>query len=100
MKIKFKHQQFQLDAVKSIVDVFQGQPNESSRFTLDKGRRQKSVEIGDLFQQTSGNDSEYGFKNNPIKLVDQEVLSNIQAVQRQNGLKLSERLEGKVQSDG
>lgn len=95
MKIKFKHQQFQLDAVKSIVDVFQGQPNESSRFTLDKGRRQKSVEIGDLFQQTSGNDSEYGFKNNPIKLVDQEVLGNIQAIQRQNGLKLSERLEGK-----
>lgn len=95
MKIKFKHQQFQLDAVKSIVDVFQGQPNESSRFTLDKGRRQKSVEIGDLFQQTSGIDSEYGFKNNPIKLVDQEVLGNIQAVQRQNGLKLSERLEGK-----
>ncbi|QQE74415.1 DEAD/DEAH box helicase family protein [Brevibacillus composti] len=94
MKIKFKHQQFQLDAVKSIVDVFQGQPNESSRFTLDKGRRQKSVEMGDLFQTTSG-ESDYGFKNNPIKLIDQEVLSNIQAIQRQNGLKLSERLEGK-----
>lgn len=95
MKIKFKHQQFQLDAVKSIVDVFQGQPNESSRFTLDKGRRQKSVEIGDLFQQTSGNDSEYGFKNSPIKLAAEEVLGNIQSMQRQNGLKLSERLEGK-----
>lgn len=95
MKIKFKHQHFQLDAVKSIVDVFQGQPNESSRFTLDKGRRQKSVEIGDLFQQTGGNDSEYGFKNNPIKLVDQAILGNIQAIQRQSGLKLSERLEGK-----
>ncbi|WP_341346612.1 DEAD/DEAH box helicase family protein [Paenibacillus sp. FSL H3-0469] len=95
MKIKFKQQQFQLDAIKSIVDVFQGQPNESSRFTLDKGRRQKSVEIGDLFRQTSGYDSEYGFKNNPIKLVEQEVLDNIQAMQRHNGLKLSERLEGK-----
>jgi len=95
MKIKFKHQQFQQDAVKSIVDVFQGQPNESSRFTLDKGRRQKSVEIGDLFQQTTGNESEYGFKNNPIKLIDQEVLNNIQSTQRNNGLKMSERLEGK-----
>lgn len=94
MKIKFKHQQFQLDAVKSIVDVFQGQPNESSRFTLDKGRRKKSVEMGDLFQNASG-ESDYGFKNNPIKLIDQEVLSNIQTIQRQNGLKLSERLEGK-----
>ncbi|WP_375104487.1 type III restriction-modification system endonuclease [Paenibacillus sp. RS8] len=95
MKIKFKHQQFQMDAVKSIVDVFQGQPNESSRFTLDKGRRQKSVEIGDLFQQAKSNESEYGFKNNPIKLIDQEVLNNIQLTQRNNGLKLSEKLEGK-----
>jgi type III restriction enzyme len=50
--------------------------------------------MGDLFQTTSG-ESDFGFKNNPIKLIDQEVLSNIQAIQRQNGLKLSERLEGK-----
>lgn len=41
MKIKFKHQQFQLDAVKSIVDCFAGQPKAQSRFTLDKGRREK-----------------------------------------------------------
>ncbi|MFD1127637.1 type III restriction-modification system endonuclease [Paenibacillus provencensis] len=94
MKIKFKHQQFQQDAVKSIIDVFQGQPNESSRFTLDKGRRQKSVEQVDLFQGM-GSEIDYGFKNNPIKLIDHEVLTNIQTVQRQNGLKLSERLEGK-----
>jgi type III restriction enzyme len=95
MKIKFKHQQFQTDAVKSIINVFNGQPNESSRFTLDKGRRQKTDYAGDLFQLNSSNDAEYGFKNNPIKLIDQEVLSNIQSTQRQNGLKLSERLEGK-----
>jgi type III restriction enzyme len=95
MKIKFKHQQFQLDAVKSIVDTFHGQPNESSRFTLDKGRRQKTEYAGDLIQSTFGKDSEYGFKNNPIKLLDQEVLNNIQAAQRNNGLKLSERLDGK-----
>lgn len=96
MNIKFKQQQFQLDAVKSIVDVFQGQPNEASRFTLDKGRRQKSVEIaGDLLQETAGNASEYGFKNNPVKPIDQEVLHHIQLIQRNNGLKVSERLEGK-----
>ncbi|WP_134686500.1 type III restriction-modification system endonuclease [Brevibacillus migulae] len=95
MRIKFKHQQFQLDAVKSIVDVFHGQPNESSRFTLDKGRRQKVETVGDLTVPNYGSDSEYGFKNNPIKLLDQEVIENIQSIQRRNGLKLSERLEGK-----
>lgn len=95
MKIKFKHQQFQADAVKSIIDVFNGQPNESSRFTLDKGRRQKTEYSGDLFESTTTNESDYGFKNNPIKLIDQEVLNNIQTTQRNNGLKMSERLEGK-----
>jgi type III restriction enzyme len=94
MKIKFKHQQFQLDAVKSIVDCFAGQPNEQSRFTLDKGRRQKpeQMNIDDL---ASRDYEAVGFKNNSIKLVDDEILDNIKAVQRRNGLKLSERLEGK-----
>ncbi|MEI0736584.1 DEAD/DEAH box helicase family protein [Paenibacillus sp. JTLBN-2024] len=36
-----------------------------------------------------------GFKNNSIQLIDQEVLKNIQTVQRKNGLKISEKLEGK-----
>lgn len=94
MKIKFKHQQFQLDAVKSIVDCFEGQPNELSRFTLDRGRRQKPEQMvmDDLANAELAN---IGFKNNAIQLIDQEILKNIQKVQRKNGLKISEKLEGK-----
>ena len=94
MKIKFKHQQFQLDAVKSIVDCFEGQPNELSRFTLDRGRRQKPEQMvmDDLANAEQAN---IGFKNNAIQLIDQEILKNIQTVQRKNGLKISEKLEGK-----
>ena len=94
MKIKFKHQQFQLDAVKSIVDCFEGQPNELSRFTLDRGRRQKPEQMvmEDLANAEQAN---IGFKNNAIQLIDQEILKNIQTVQRKNGLKISEKLEGK-----
>lgn len=94
MKIKFKHQQFQLDAVKSIVDCFEGQPNELSRFTLDRGRRQKPEQMvmDDLANAEVAN---IGFKNNAIQLIDQEILKNIQTVQRKNGLKISEKLEGK-----
>lgn len=94
MKIKFKHQQFQLDAVKSIVDCFEGQPNELSRFTLDRGRRQKPEQMvmDDLANTEQAN---IGFKNNAIQLIDQEILKNIQTVQRKNGLKISEKLEGK-----
>lgn len=94
MRIKFKHQQFQLQAVKSITDVFNGQPNEASRFTLDRGVRQKPEYVGDLTQQIT-QEPDVGFKNNPIKLLDHEILENIQNVQRQNGLKVSEKLEGK-----
>jgi len=94
LKIKFKHQQFQLDAVKSIVDCFEGQPNELSRFTLDRGRRQKPEQMvmEDLANAEQAN---IGFKNNAIQLIDQEILKNIQTVQRKNGLKISEKLEGK-----
>lgn len=94
MKIKFKHQQFQLDAVKSIVDCFDGQPNELSRFTLDRGRRQKPEQMvmDDLANAEQAN---IGFKNNAIQLIDHEILKNIQTVQRKNGLKISEKLEGK-----
>jgi len=94
LKIKFKHQQFQLDAVKSIVDCFEGQPNELPRFTLDRGRRQKPEQMvmEDLANAEQAN---IGFKNNAIQLMDHEILKNIQTVQRKNGLKISEKLEGK-----
>jgi type III restriction enzyme len=92
MKIKFKHQQFQLDAVKSIVDCFEGQPHELARFTLDKGRRQKPAQMKMDFANTDHDN--IGFKNSAIQLLDHEILDNIQTVQRKNGLKLSERVEG------
>ncbi|MEK4999949.1 DEAD/DEAH box helicase family protein [Paenibacillus sp. FSL P4-0127] len=83
-----------MDAVKSIVDCFEGQPNELSRFTLDRGRRQKPEQMvmDDLANTEQAN---IGFKNNAIQLIDQEILKNIQTVQRKNGLKISEKLEGK-----
>lgn len=94
MRIKFKHQPFQLQAVRSITNVFIGQPNEASRFTLDRGIRQKPEYAGDLTQQST-QELDVGFKNNPIKLLDHEILGNIQAVQRQHVLQVSEKLEGK-----
>lgn len=90
MKIKFKHQSFQLEAVKSIVDCFAGQPKGESRFTLDRGKREKHGQ-----ETIDFNPDNVGFKNQSIKLLDHEMLANIQTVQRRNNLKPSERLEGK-----
>jgi len=91
MKIKFKHQQFQLDAVKSVVDCFEGQPNEMSRFTLDRGIRQKPEQIT-IEESENPEIMTVGFRNKPIMLTDEELLENIWKVQKRNGLNLSERL--------
>lgn len=94
MKIKFKHQSFQREAVKSIVDCFYGQPNEQSRFTLDKGKRQRPVQV-DMDSYSKRELEDVGFKNHKIQLFDHEILDNIKAVQRKHGLKQSDKLEGK-----
>ena len=38
MKLQFKEQQFQLDAVKAVVDCFAGQPIKTNRFTLERSK--------------------------------------------------------------
>jgi type III restriction enzyme len=89
MKIKFKEQQFQIDAVKSVVDCFMGQQNQVSHFQLDTGREKGEIAGQQrlLF--------ETGFKNSPIILPEEDILENIRKVQLRNGLKPSERLAGK-----
>ena len=89
MKIKFKEQQFQLDAVKSVVDCFKGQPREASKFIFDRGRVKGEIK-GQIYLV-----NEEGFKNKPIVIPEDDVLDNIRQVQMRNGLKPSDKLEGK-----
>lgn len=71
MKLQFKHQQYQTDAVDAVVDCFAGQPrSDGISYRLDPGVRR---------QQRTGDDS--GFRNAEIALSDRELLGNIQAVQ-------------------
>jgi len=94
MKLKFKHQQFQMDAVNSVVTCFEGQPNEISRYTLDKGKRKKNEQLP-IESNTKEASEDIGFKNKNIILVESEVFSNIKKVQQRNDIKLSEKLDGK-----
>lgn len=89
MKIKFKEQEFQLDAVQAVIDCFKGQINEPSKFTLDRGRTKNILEGQIYFID------EEGFKNKPIEITEVDVLENIKKVQLKNGLKPSDKLEGK-----
>lgn len=62
MKLKFKHQKFQADAAKAIVDVFNGQPYQSGMsYLIDKGKTDsKQQELGEDF---------IGFKNAKYRLM-------------------------------
>ena len=81
MQLKFKHQQFQIDAARAVTDVFQGQPNQSMQeFTHDMG---SSSDGGDLFDVV-------GFRNQPIRLFSHDVRKNMNTVQMEAQLKPSE----------
>ena len=82
MKLKFKHQQFQIDAAKAVTDVFQGQPNQSMQeFTHDMGRSADGIQ--DLFDVV-------GFRNQPIRLYSTDVWKNMNAVPMDAQLKPSD----------
>lgn len=89
MKIKFKKQQFQIDAVDSVVECFRGQVNNLSSFTLDKGRTKGNIKGQEGFIEDKG------FKNKSIDLIEDEIFKNIKKTQHKNGIYQSERLEGK-----
>ncbi len=89
MKLKFKKQAYQTLAVESVVDCFKGQPNTAGiTYRIDPGvtkQQKKDMISGQMnFDFDTGNES--GFKNRDIVLSEQQVLENIQAVQRLQNL--------------
>ncbi len=82
MKLKFKTQAYQTNAVESVVDCFAGQPmRDSLAYRIDPGQQ----------AQTGAFDAE-GFKNADLALSETQVLENIQAVQRRQNLPTSSSL--------
>ena len=98
MQLRFKHQKFQADAAKAVVDVFAGQPYLTTSYMMDQGILKDKY--GD-----SGYDERYiiddftGWKNEKLikSLYDNDdlILEHIQKIQRDNNIKPSEKLEGK-----
>ena len=88
MKLQFKHQKFQADAAKAVVDVFAGQPYLTPTYMMDRG----------YGQQTMTDDTDFtGWRNERIvpELSDKLILEHLQEVQRTNQIKPSEKLEGR-----
>ena len=98
MKIQYKHQKFQADAAKAVVDVFAGQPYLTPSYMMDKG-----IESAKYTKQLPGQGSIFeaqdftGWSNQLIvpALNDQRILAQINKIQRDNQIEPSSKLEGR-----
>ena len=90
MKLQFKHQKFQADAAKAVVDVFAGQPYLTPSYMMDKGS-------GHFQYSLTEEDDFTGWSNQKIvpELNDRLILEHINAIQRTNQIKPSAKLEGR-----
>ena len=85
MKLKFKVQGYQTQAVQSVVDCFAGQSNGSGvQYRVDPGQAPAGTEQARLF--------EMGFKNAELSIPQSKVLENITQVQRSQNLAISPNL--------
>ena len=90
MKLQFKHQKFQADAAKAVVDVFAGQPYLTPSYMMDRG--------SGFYQTTLTEDEDFtGWSNAKIvpELNDGVILDHLRKIQRNNQIEPSDQLEGK-----
>ena len=96
MRLQFKHQKFQADAAKAVVDVFAGQPYLTPTYMMDKGI---TTQYADQSEELQISDMDFtGFSNQRIvpELSDQRILERLNKIQRANQIKPSDKLEGRA----
>ncbi|MBI9060147.1 MAG: DEAD/DEAH box helicase family protein [Labilibaculum sp.] len=87
MKLKFKQQQYQTDATMAVVNCFSGQQKGIrkdivGRKLVDNALFGQEVKIEEIFS------------NNKFELAHEDILKNIQEIQKEQNLKTSNKLEG------
>lgn len=84
MKLRFKHQRFQEDAVKATCDIFTGQIKADHRFLMDQGNVDGTM-LAQL-EQT-------GFGNADISLQDAQLIKNLHEVQGLQNISRNQKIE-------
>ncbi len=86
MKLQFKVQQYQTEAVDAVVDVFSGQPYvDGVKYRIDPGKDRALTLLDDA-----------GLRNAEIALTPPQLLTNVHSVQRARGLELAKDLKDPV----
>ena len=88
LRLKFKIQPFQTEAVQAVVDCFAGQSfSDGFRFRIDPGRERNARQY-----RIDEPEEAPGWQNADISLSETALLENIRRVQREQGLRISEKL--------
>ena len=89
MKLQFKHQKFQADAAKAVVDVFAGQPYLTPTYMMDRGTGTYQIGMNEEEDFT-------GWRNQPLvpELSNRIILEQIKKIQRAYQITPSQKLEG------
>lgn len=77
MKLKFKNQEFQTEAVNAVADLFAGQEKSTATFSIDSNPEQMKLIQND-----------FGF-GNKLEIDNDTLLSNMHSIQRRHKLPLS-----------
>lgn len=77
MKLKFKNQEFQTEAVNAVADLFAGQEKSTATFSIDRNPEQMKLIQND-----------FGF-GNELEIDNDTLLSNMHSIQRRHKLPLS-----------
>ncbi|WP_394990100.1 DEAD/DEAH box helicase family protein [Emticicia sp.] len=97
MKLQFKEQDFQLEAVASVVSCFAGQESIDKKFSFERSQdllrkaQNAAKGLGDLYENDI-NES-IGYRNSPINITEQQLLENIRSTQRTFDLVESHTIE-------
>lgn len=107
MKFRFKTQKFQVDAVNSIVEAFNGQPFiQGEEYTRDLGviKHKKDEQIslfslssdGEMKTYMDDENDDLGYSNANLKIDDDRLLNNIKSIQNKSNLHESRYLFNKL----
>lgn len=101
MKLKFKIQQYQTDAVESVINVFKGQPNQANlEYRMDKGKlyvvdsKKHDIKIvqTDVFADNDDAGNSLGYKNNRLVMDKVALFDNIRQILTENNIHQDEEL--------
>lgn len=95
MKLQFKIQKYQTDAVDSVIEVFNGQPNQDAlEYKVDKGSAYLARKASEL--EFSDDEEDTGYKNADVVLSEEELLKNIHRIQASENIRQSSDLVKKL----